>query len=101
MARHGGVNIFGDWTHWTCPFDLKHIIQTWDGNAFQDHSTFLLQHCTVRGVGDAVLRSAVTSLDETVDIERLKAYALQGVDRRQEMLERYIARHETAGLTSR
>ena len=100
MARHGGVNIFGDWTHWTCPFDLKHIIQTWDGNAFQDHSTFLLQHCTVRGVGDAVLRSAVTSLDETVDIERLKAYALQGVDRRQEMLERYIARHETAGLTS-
>eukprot|EP00438_Fugacium_kawagutii_P010367 Skav231997 [mRNA] locus=scaffold719:439782:442514:+ [translate_table: standard] len=43
-------------------------------------------------------RPAVVSLRETVDINKLRDYMLQGVDRRQKLLEAYVRRHDEQGV---
>ena len=98
MIRSGHQEVFGNWVEWTCPFDVKFIIQTWDGNAFHDYSAFYMQHCTSRGNTDALLRPVATTVHESVQLEQLRRYAEQGKDRRQELLEAYIHRHDTVGF---
>ncbi|CAE7791620.1 unnamed protein product [Symbiodinium sp. CCMP2592] len=98
MIRCGGQEMFGNWMEWTCPFDLNFVIQSWDGNAFHDYSAFYMQHCTSRGNADALLRPLAAAVQESVELEQLRRYAEQGHDRRQELLEAYIHRHDTAGF---
>ena len=97
MNRCGGFESFGNWTEWTCPFDLKFVMQSWDGNAFRDYTAFYRQHCTARGNTDAFLRPVADTVQESVELEKLRLYAAQGNDRRQELLEAYIHRHDTMG----
>ncbi|CAE7285930.1 unnamed protein product [Symbiodinium microadriaticum] len=97
MNRCGGFESFGNWTEWTCPFDLKYVMQSCDGNAFRDYTAFYRQHCTARGNTDAFLRPVADTVQESVELEKLRLYAAQGNDRRQELLEAYIHRHATMG----
>ena len=34
MQAHGGADVFGSWSSWSNPFDLRHLQQHWEDKAF-------------------------------------------------------------------
>ena len=98
MEELGGVPIFGEWSMWSCPFDLLQRQEKWDGAAF-DQDRRLLMNLRTSPMADAsVWRPTASWLQERVDWTSLQSYVELGTDRRMESLDKYIARHQLSGV---
>ena len=98
MEELGGVQIFGEWSMWSCPFDLLQHQEKWDGAAF-DQDRRLLMNLRTSPMADAsVWRPTASCLQERVDWTSLQSYVELGTDRRMETLDKYIARHQLSGV---
>ena len=94
MALHGGSTVFGSWELWGCTFDLRHQQQNWEDATFKEMQRFAVSF------GDesaSQLRPTVATLEETIHLEDFRAYVLNGGDRRQQVVDAYLRRHELHG----
>ena len=98
MEELGGTPIFGDWSMWSCPFDLLQHQEKWDGAAFEQDRRLLMNLRTSPMADSGVWRPTVSSLQERVDWASLESYLNLGTDRRMEILEKYMARHQVSGI---
>ena len=88
MEELGGVQIFGEWSMWSCPFDLLQHQEKWDGAAF-DQDRRLLMNLRTSPMADAsVWRPTASCLQERVDWTSLQSYVELGTDRRMETLDK-------------
>ena len=98
MDSHGGMEKYGTWTEWGDPFDLLHMQEKWTGAAFHHDAQLIRQNKTLVEDLSALGRNSELRLQEKVNLTALSAYAQTGNDRRQDLLEAYIARHRRDGL---
>ncbi|CAE7356278.1 unnamed protein product, partial [Symbiodinium sp. CCMP2456] len=75
MQSHGGVDVFGGWVDWGCPFEHMHTQEKWDGSAFEEQRRIMLRHRTPAGDVAAVGRTTQCIVSETVDLQALQQYA--------------------------
>lgn len=93
MCGHGGEAVFGGWAIWGNPFDLRHLQQHWEDKAFHD---IFPSNSFVSDMNPHV-RHTVVSLNESINLSALRSYALQQRDRRPDVLDAYLRRHDSTG----
>lgn len=93
MTQHGGHNVFGSWSDWGCPFDLRHLQQHWQDQAWRD------LNIDESGPWDTnfQFRPTCATLTETVNLDDLTRYAALETDRRLPLLRSYLRRHASEG----
>ncbi|CAE7597628.1 unnamed protein product, partial [Symbiodinium sp. CCMP2592] len=96
MEQHGGSAVIGTWADWTCPFQLLHEQEKWDGNAFENHCQTMLRHRT-QTTEATLVRPIECRLLETINLNALEDYAAHETDRRQDLLCHYLQRHRAMG----
>ena len=75
-----------------------HAQEKWDGSSFEDQRCVMMPHCTSAGEVAAVGRATQRIMSETVDLQALQQYSVHQHDRRQDLLDQYIARHLESGM---
>ena len=96
MDQHGGSTVFGAWADWTCPFQLLHEQERWDGNAFEHQRQAMLRHRT-QTTEATLVRPVECRLLEAINLNALEEYAVHDTDRRHDLLRHYIQRHHALG----